>query len=242
MVWKCPRCSFSCDTYNGFATHYGWKHDGGSLTPLAAVRRDELKRLYVDEQMSENQTADELGVSRDAVKNALRALNVDRRGQSEAEKVKNEKMTEEERREQTEDAREELPDGGYTQVLWDEQCDEQMEVAQEAAHLGADSREENGMAGVTGQEHPNWNGGKSIYDAVKKQLGDESWQTTRARIREQQNGECALCGSCIGTLDVHHIVPLMAGGCNADELLMGLCPPCHNRAEAFVQFEAVLVE
>jgi hypothetical protein len=115
------------------------------------------------------------------------------------------------------------------------------ESASENAALGADAREENGMLGVTGQDHPLWNGGKSIYDAVKKQIRrNESWEMTRARIRKRDGHECHMCGDETQQLHVHHIVPIMAGGCNADDLLISLCRSCHRTAESFLSFRTVL--
>lgn len=200
-----------------------------------------LYHLHHDAEMATPEMADALDISRGTLAEWFLEVDVHKRSRSEAEKLKNEKKSEEERRQQTRAAREELPDGGGTQMLWNEQPDEQMELVQEVAYLGADAREENGMKGVTGQDHPNWNGGKSIYDAVKKQLGDESWNTTRTRIRDR-DGECRMCGCESDSLDVHHLIPLMAGGCHADELLIALCSECHRRVEAYISFECVLCD
>lgn len=94
----------------------------------------------------------------------------------------------------------------------------------------------------TGQDSPNWRGGKSIYDAVKKQFHGPSWQTRRKHHR-QQEPKCQVCGT-IEDLDVHHIVPIMSGGTNDEWNLMTLCVSCHNRAEAFTReyIEPVLIE
>lgn len=243
MSWSCPDCDSELDTYSGVASHHAQAHNREVESLLAELRGDDLCRWYVEEKMSENQVAKRLDVSRDAVSTAFQVLGIERRSRSEAEKLKNEQKTEEERRQQTESAREKLPDGGGLAIAWDEQFEEMQQSASVNATLGAEHREENGMKGVTGQDHPRWNGGKSIYDAVKKQIRrDESWETTRTRIRKRQDGECTVCSDCPDVLDVHHIVPLMAGGCNADELLMGLCSPCHRTVERYLSFEPVLVE
>jgi len=106
------------------------------------------------------------------VKGALKSCGISRRGQSEAEQLKYEQMTEEERRELTESARDEVRekygDGGFLGQWVSENPDDHAEVAREAAALGAPAREENGMAGATGQDNPNWRGGKNILRAVKK--------------------------------------------------------------------------
>lgn len=85
----------------------------------------------------------------------------------------------------------------------------------------------------TGQDSPNWRGGKSIYDAVKKQFHGLSWQTRRKRHR-QKEPECQLCGTD-ENLDVHHIVPILSGGTNDEWNLMTLCVGCHNRVESFTR-------
>lgn len=87
-----------------------------------------------------------------------------------------------------------------------------------------------------GPAHPAWAGGKSVLDAVRKTIGSESWVSQRQRIRKRDDNQCQQCGiegdELSQGLDVHHIIPILAGGCNADELLMSLCPQCHNHIEA----------
>lgn len=87
-----------------------------------------------------------------------------------------------------------------------------------------------------GEDNPVWTGGESIYDAVKRLLDDEPWDNIAERERESV---CQLCG-CSETSDgralaVHHIVPVMSGGCNAQQLLMTLCPGCHRKTEAYTR-------
>jgi len=132
--------------------------------------------------------------------------------------------------------------------LWDDRPDEGQGHAAENASLGAAGREQNGMAGVTGQDHPNWRGGKSTYDAVKKQLRPAFW-TAKDDVRERADGRCKSCGDPQpegGSLDVHHIVPIMCGGTNGDWNLMALCPSCHHTAEWYTrripEMEPVLTE
>jgi len=97
-------------------------------------------------------------------------------------------------------------------------------------------------ANYHGQGHPNWRGGKSIYDAVKKQL-----QPPFSAVRDRVCADvCRNCGATDCTFHVHHIVPLMAGGTNEDWNLMTLCEPCHGTIEAYTRrlpgMEAVLTE
>lgn len=86
----------------------------------------------------------------------------------------------------------------------------------------------------SGQQNPRWNGGSGIYAGLSAALGDRSWLS----IREDVRGEtCEVCGERPSgiSLDVHHIIPLRAGGTHAPELLMTLCRSCHMKAEAYTQ-------
>lgn len=228
MGTECPECGGSFDSYRGYAIHFGNSHEGHPLVALHG--EDRLRDLY--SEMSENALSDELGVSRRAVERALTSAGIERRGQSEAEKLKNEQMSEEERREQTKKAREvnqeKYGDGGYLSEWVAENPEKHREVAQDAAPLGAPARDENGMAGVTGQDHPGWRGGKSLYHAVVRQLHGPSWNTIRERHR---GGECEMCGTSERELHLHHIVPVLAGGTNEPWNFLTLCEECHTAAE-----------
>lgn len=89
----------------------------------------------------------------------------------------------------------------------------------------------------SGSNHPRWSGGESGIDFIRKHIRDEGWQQTAERIREKYDRTCQMCGSKPSdrdrALDVHHIVPLIAGGTNADELLLPLCLDCHRTAESY---------
>lgn len=99
---------------------------------------------------------------------------------------------------------------------------------------------------VYGSNNPLWNGGKSISDAVRKNIGSESWEATAKRIRHRDGHECQQCGVQLPDrkLDVHHVVPIMAGGCNEDELLITVCGSCHRLMESHARelFDTVLVD
>lgn len=111
--------------------------------------------------------------------------------------------------------------------IWQDRSDEASEWAKENASLGAAGRTRNGMKGKTGQANPNWRGGKSIYDSVKKQLHGPSWQS----IADQHRSDtCENCG-VEGNTHLHHIIPIMDGGTNEPWNLMTLCPSCHHKAE-----------
>ena len=97
------------------------------------------------------------------------------------------------------------------------------------------------------QEHYNWSGGKSVYVAARRDLGGRSWTKARRKARNKSD-HCRLCGSETNPssdhLDTHHIIPIMAGGCNAEPLMMSLCRPCHQTVESYTKTftEPVLVD
>lgn len=228
----CPECGKVTRSYKGYGCHYGHKHDGHPLVALYGA--DDILDRYED--MSVNALANYYEVSRTAVRGALEYLGAERRGRGEAERHKWERMTNAEREAQVKAAhertRELVGEGEGALQRWQRQNPTLAhEQSQAAAALGAAARRSNGMEGVTGQDHPNWRGGKSVYDAVKRSLGEDSWETTRSRYQED---DCALCREG-GAIDVHHIIPLLSGGTNEDWNLLALCRPCHHRTEWYTR-------
>jgi len=198
-----------------------------------------LYHLHHDAKMSVNEMSEVLPISRPAIYTGFKHTDVDPRGQSDAERVKNQQMSEEERNQQTRAARErqreKYGDGGYIAKWVRENPEKHAEVAREAAPKGAPARDENGMKGRTGQDHPNWRGGKHLIDALRKELRP-SWWTVRD---DERADECYKCGASDCKLDVHHIVPVSAGGTNESWNLMTLCESCHRTVEAYTrQFDA----
>lgn len=91
-----------------------------------------------------------------------------------------------------------------------------------------------GKSRYSGHRNEQFNGGKYLRDGLRLLMGDESWYETKRRVRERAGRECEMCGGGNGDkrLDVHHIIPILSGGCNADELLMALCRSCHAKADS----------
>lgn len=86
-------------------------------------------------------------------------------------------------------------------------------------------------------EHPRYKGVDShrYYEIIRDWLTDEPWSHTRQRNRKGK--DCQTCGAERSengyALDIHHIIPITAGGCNDDDLLIPLCHSCHMKAEAY---------
>jgi 5-methylcytosine-specific restriction endonuclease McrA len=96
-----------------------------------------------------------------------------------------------------------------------------------------------------GADNPVWTGGSAIRSTVRQLIADEPWETIAERERADACELCETTETSDGrAMAVHHIVPVMAGGCNSSELLMTLCPACHRRVEAYTRriVEPVLVE
>lgn len=93
---------------------------------------------------------------------------------------------------------------------------------------------------MAGRNNHQWEGGKmSAYKRVLSRIRHESWEKTANRIRGRDGHQCQMCGVhervLNRKLDVHHIVPLMDGGCNSDDLLMALCRECHKTVDRYIR-------
>lgn len=83
-----------------------------------------------------------------------------------------------------------------------------------------------------GEQNPNFKHGyrRNPVAWVRNALSDMRWSEKSEQVRESAD-KCTLCGEMADRLEVHHIIPVVAGGTNEDYNLMALCPSCHNRAE-----------
>jgi hypothetical protein len=82
--------------------------------------------------------------------------------------------------------------------------------------------------------HPRWEGGKAGIDTVRNCLSEFSWYRIAEWARQD---ECQMCGGDGGerALDVHHIIPVSAGGTNHPDNLTTLCIPCHRKTEQYTK-------
>lgn len=186
-----------------------------------------LRRLYVEQEKSASEIADELGCHKPSVLYWLRKHGIERRRRQDP-------------------AVPELEDAELMKWLYVGQRKTQREIA---AELGCKSGNVSYWLrkhGIETRDGPNvgvesahWRGGHSIYHAVLALIRDEPWSATTARIRDHDEHTCQMCGEerapADRALDVHHIPGLMDGGCNADELLTSLCNECHNKAEHYLR-------
>lgn len=224
-----------------------------------------LRCEYHERERSLADIGEELGTSADVVQNEFERLGIETRTPSEATRKRWESLDKDGRQELVEDAHKttrqlveegnhNFQDEDFERVLTDEFLERanrsgvpdelvewhenNPEKVREFASRGADAREENGMAGLTGQDNPNWRGGKNVLDAVKKQLGPY-WKGRREEAKDRDGWECQNCGASDCKLDSHHIVPVMCGGTHGFWNLMTLCESCHAKAEQYIrQYEA----
>jgi hypothetical protein len=80
---------------------------------------------------------------------------------------------------------------------------------------------------------------QSFLLSVRSALSGNRWMRTANNVRSRREHECQLCGETkpVSGMShtVHHIVPVVAGGCNADELLMIVCSTCHPKIDAYTR-------
>lgn len=84
------------------------------------------------------------------------------------------------------------------------------------------------------ERNGNWKGGQSAYRATRDLHSPEPWNRWRKTVR---GDTCEMCGVSASEVDraleVHHIIPLLAGGTSGEWNLMTLCPQCHKKVESY---------
>lgn len=96
--------------------------------------------------------------------------------------------------------------------------------------------EQTPMYGRTGPDHPRWKGGTSLYHSLLRSM-DRQWWVASRETRENSMS-CEMCPhgpeDSGRKLDVHHIIPVLAGGTSGDYNLITLCRSCHRKADAYI--------
>lgn len=96
----------------------------------------------------------------------------------------------------------------------------------------------NGMFGITKENHPRWNGGKIWWRG-------KEWDETKLKARNRDKFKCQECGMTEddhikrynSPLHVHHINPYRYSKNNSLENLKTLCVGCHSRIEGTTRHE-----
>lgn len=87
-----------------------------------------------------------------------------------------------------------------------------------------------------GTDNPAWKGGKGGVTAVRRMIGDRSWNQHAKQTRKNAGHICEMCNKFQPhrKLAAHHIIPVASGGVNEQWNLMALCETCHKKAETFI--------
>jgi len=176
-----------------------------------------LTRKYIEEQHSTAEIGDICGVSKETIRRWLNNCDIKTRSKSEAAKLRAEKYPE------TTLSAEQSSDIPSQEHMTEEEREAFLERLSENR-----SGEGNPMWGVTGEEHPQWKGGKTVDRSF---YHTNEWKKARKKALERDSHECQVCGSD-DELHVHHITPISAGGPRTDlNNLVTLCEYHHYEWE-----------
>ncbi|MGM0582977.1 MAG: HNH endonuclease [Bacteroidota bacterium] len=211
------------------------------------------EQKYTVEKMSEI-----VGVSRISINRIMDKYNIHYRNMSETMNLRYKSMNEEDIKKITKAAHEktkEMAKKGIHpfQIAWKERPEEMLEQVKKNAAYAYKHRKKNGMKGVTGPDHPNWNPNLTPEERTKKRrkLQRIKW---RERVYERDNYTCQVCGDDTGgNLNAHHLYNYMDYPSKRADIDNGitLCEDCHkefhkqygwgeNTAEQFEDFMAVV--
>lgn len=219
-----------------------WVDRYGIEQPKPWQNEDTLRRLYIEEQLPMGEIGDRLGCTHTTIRNWLKEYGISRRDMEtnlELGIVRRDK--------------EHSPtwDGGKETGSC-EWCGAEFQYnpSKDRRFCSLRCAGKNYSAYVRGPDHPHWTGGSATRDAVVKSIGVTSWSVIKEQARNDDKNTCQLCGEsrfpAEQALDVHHIISVMYGGCNAGELLMSLCRSCHRKSEKYIkslpEVEPVLVD
>jgi len=94
---------------------------------------------------------------------------------------------------------------------------------------------------MRGMADPKWNGGNTLHGILLRQMAGKRWRPAKRQYFEENKRECKLCGASESPngsgLQLHHIIPIMAGGVHEEELMMPVCQPCHHRVDGYMRGE-----
>jgi len=221
-VWECPTCeSFESESYRAVAQHHRHCKEG-DIHFLHDYFGLSLERAYRS-GVGLKELSRRLDVDGKTVRSALESLEVPLRDHSDSVKVWLENLDGEKRHAALYGGQEKA---AQTLVKWREE--------------NFDQHTENALRNLpeptSGPDNPCWKGGKSLRDKLTKIYGERSWGAIRREVRQRQDHKCGNCGSEPSdgqSLDVHHIVPVLAGGTNHPDNLIALCKRCHYSSERY---------
>jgi 5-methylcytosine-specific restriction endonuclease McrA len=93
---------------------------------------------------------------------------------------------------------------------------------------------------MRGMADPKWKGGATLHKTLLRSLSDGTgrWRSKRRELEEKRDPDCQMCGRSQSRndrgLQLHHIVPVLAGGTNHEDNLMFLCHRCHRAVDTYI--------
>lgn len=178
-------------------------------------------------------------VDRTAIYRLMKKYKVKARNQSEAIQLLWKQMSDEEKKRQIEAAHKKnknLAKKGkhIFQKIWRNKREKMIELVKQNALKAVKNRKRNGMKGVTGPAHPNWN--PDLTDEERKdQRKYYEYTVWRNEVFERDNYTCQLCGDDRGgNLVAHHLNSYHDNPELRTEVKNGitLCEDCHKRFHA----------
>jgi len=210
---ECPKCDYSSDDKRGVATH--WRHNHSGMLPWMKTECDQCGKIFKKQESQQKSSKNDF-CSRECNNKWLS--------------------------ENATGPRSNLWNGGNETVScsW---CGKSFE--RKPSHVGnrnfcsQDCHGKWQSENNTGDNNPAWTGGANYYLAIRKLIDNKTWEESREICRERHDYECALCGihqsELERKLDVHHIIPLLSGGTNAQYNLLPLCQNCHGPVESYTK-------
>lgn len=196
--------------------------------------RDWLHEQYVELEKSDYTIAAELGTNHETVRTMRLRQGIESLSTPEANSVAR----------LSANTRKLLSDDDWLREQYVRMCRTDGEIADELGCGRSTIRRRRRLHAIESHESPLFlwesSGGRSLRRYLLNNLSYLSWASEIApRVRERDSHQCQI-PSCNyepsngdKALDVHHIVPLLDAGCNADELLVSLCQTCHHRTELY---------
>ena len=195
-----------------------------------------LYYFYHEKKMTYKEMAEEFSVGEKTIYDFMKKHNIKPRSYRKITKNRWNNMTKEQREKQVEAAHKkmkQLSKTGKTPLnkLWNNNYNKMKKHAKRAAYLGSKFRRRNGMKGVTGSDHPNWNPELTPKEREKKrrELYKIDW---RGKVLKKDNYTCQICGdNSSGNLVAHHKYSYRAYLDKRTDIDNGvtLCEDCHKK-------------
>ena len=173
-----------------------------------------LYNHHVKEGLTIQKMSKKYGIARASIYTLMDRFGIKTRNQSEALKIRYKNMTEKEKKEITKEANKKskklAKQGNWGfQKEWKQNREKMMEYVSENIPKIIENRT-NGMKGVTGPAHPNWN--PDLTDEEREKKRRELYKTNwREKVFERDNYTCQTCGDDKGgNLEAHHKYSYMA--------------------------------